>query len=116
MSNTAPIFDIIILCGGVYLLYSVIGMFTQNKIPGVLLSKGMEIGKEADVIGFVQAMKIPTLVMGIVACLSGGLGIACKYVTGLDMIQLVVLVIAFVMLIAYGYIDVRAQKKYLNIR
>jgi len=115
MANTAPIFDIIILFGGLYLLYSVIGMFTKNKIPGVLLSKGMEIGKEADVAGFVQAMRLPTLLMGLVACLSGALGIACKYVTGIDMIQLIVLVIAFCMLLAYGYIDVRAQKKYLKI-
>lgn len=116
MANTAPIFDIIILCGGIYLLYSVIGMFTQNKIPGVLLSKGMEVGKDADVTSFVQAMKMPTLIMGLIACLSGALGIACKYISGLDMIQFIVLVISFFMLIAYGYLDVRAQKKYLNIR
>lgn len=116
MTNATPVFDIIILCGGIYLLFSVIGMIRENKIPGVLLSKGMKIGKEADVKGFVQAMTFPTLIMGLVATLSGALGIACKYVTGLDTIQFIVLVISFIMLIVYGYLDVRAQKKYLGIK
>ena len=115
MSDSFPIFDIIILFGGLYLLYSLAGMITKNKIPGVLMSKGMELTKEADVPGFIHAMKVPTGVMGVVASISGGLGIACKYVSGIDTLQFVVLIIAFVMLIAYGYIDVVAQKKYLKI-
>ncbi|MDD2972211.1 MAG: hypothetical protein PHE02_08800 [Lachnospiraceae bacterium] len=116
MSDSFPIFDIIILCGGIYLLYSAFGMYTENRIPGVLLSKGMEIGKEADVTGFIQAMKIPTVIMGLVAFSSGAVGIACKYVTGLEMIQLGLVILSFFMLVGYGYLDVRAQKKYLNIK
>ena len=91
-------------------------MVTKGTIPGILLSKGMEVTKEADVPGFVKAMTIPTIGMGICALLSGGLGISSKYVSGLDTLQFIFLIISFVFLIAYGYVDVRAQKKYLKIK
>ena len=116
MSESFPIFDIIIFCGGIYLLFSAIGMVTKGTIPGILLSKGMELTKEADIPGFVHAMTVPTIVMGICAVISGGLGIACKYVSGLDTLQFIILILSFILLIAYGYLDVSAQKKYLNIK
>lgn len=116
MSESFSIFDIIILGGGFYLLFSSIGMVTKGTIPGILLSKGMELTKEADIPGFVRAMTVPTILMGIFAVASGALGIACKYVSGLDTLQFIVLVLAFILLIAFGYVDVRAQKKYLKIK
>lgn len=116
MLESFSIFDIIILGGGIYLLFSSIGMITKGRIPGILLSKGMVLTKEADVPGFVRAMTVPTILMGICSLASGALGIACKYIPGLNTLQFVVLMLAFLLLIVYGYVDVRAQKKYLKIK
>ncbi|MEG1848572.1 MAG: hypothetical protein RRX92_04925 [Lachnospiraceae bacterium] len=111
---SSSIFDLIILGGGLYLLWGALSMKLKNTVPKMLLSKSMEISKDQDMSEFTKAMLLPTLIMGIFALLSGGLGMATHYVVGLETIQLIVMMITFLMLLAYGYITVRYQKKYLG--
>lgn len=112
MSGPFSILDLIILAGGVYLLWAAFGMKTKNKIPGMLVSKGTDLSKAKDIPGFTKVMFMPTLIMGAVASASGILGIVDQGL-GLATVQFVLSVVSFVLLVGYGYLTVRFQKKYL---
>ena len=71
-----PIFDIVVLACGVYLIWAAITMKRNRTIPGIMLSKGAEISKTADTEGFLNYMFYPTLMMGIIGSISGLLGVA----------------------------------------
>lgn len=109
------ILDVVILMGGIYLLWSAIKMRSKGKVAGILLSKGMDLSKAKDTPGFIRAMYIPTIIMGILCTVSGVVGFAVVYWPQLMMPQLLLTILAFVGLITYGYLNVRAQKKYLGL-
>ena len=55
MTGTFPIFDVIVLGCGVYLIWAAITMKKSRVIPGIMLSKGVEVPKNADKEGFLEA-------------------------------------------------------------
>jgi len=115
MTGSFPIFDVIVLACGGYLIWAAITMKINRTIPGIMLSKGAEVSKAADTEGFLNYMFYPTLLMGIIGSLSGVLGVAMLYYPQIGTIQFVVLVITFIMLIVYGYMNIKAQRKFLGM-
>ena len=115
MTGSFPIFDIVVLACGVYLIWAAITMKRNRTIPGIMLSKGAEISKTADTEGFLNYMFCPTLMMGIIGSISGLLGVAMIYYPQIGMIQFIVLIITFIMLIVYGHMNIKAQKKFLGL-
>ena len=115
MTGTFPIFYVIVLGCGVYLIWAENKKKKSRIIPGIMLSKGVEVPKNADKEGFLEAMFLPTLLMGIVGSVSGILGVTMMYYPQIGTIQFVVLILTFIMLIVYGYLNIKAQKKHLQI-
>lgn len=109
------IFDVLIVGSGLYLIYAAIAMKRTGKVPGVMLSKGVDVKKTADVSGFIKDAFWKTIVIGIVSVLAGGIGLYSNYNAGLGWLYTAVIPVYAVALMLYGYLMVKAQKKYLQI-
>lgn len=72
--------DIIILGGGIYVIYQYILMVTSRKLQnGLLLPKEIDPKKCKDVEGYINYIGIKQLAFGIAACICGALGLLQNY-------------------------------------
>lgn len=99
---------------GVYLVYSAIVMKRDGNIPPVMMSKDRKLGKDSDVAGFIQYMYVKTLAVGACSALCGAVGLLNDQFGGLGYVQAVMTVVFFVLVVGYGYLSMKAQKKYLG--
>lgn len=105
----------IAFCGG-YLAYSAIDMKkTGNLKQGVMVRKDADLSKAKDIPGFIGYMYMKTIVVGICTLICGIVGVVNDLYGGLGMVQLVMTVVFFIAIVAFGIMTAKAQKKYLGI-
>lgn len=106
------ILDMLIMACGVYMIYWAVQMKLTNKIPSMLVGKGFPINRAKDPDGFIRFTFPFTFVTGVVlfaAGLVGALGLFTTYPLAETLMRIMLIVV----LIGYGMMLMKAQKKYL---
>lgn len=106
------ILNILIMACGIYMLYWAIQMKNNKKIPEMLVGKGFPIERAHDPEGFIKATFPLTLVTGAVLLIAGLLG-ALELLTAYPMADIIIHLLEVAVIIAYGILLMRAQRKYL---
>lgn len=107
--------DAFIAIMGGYFVYKAVEMKrTGNLSKGIMVSKDFDLSKARDVEGFIRFMFPKTVFIGACAALCGIVGVINDLYGGLAMVQLVLTGIFFVFVVIFGYLSVKAQKKYLE--
>lgn len=110
--NFGMIMDLLIMACGVYVIYWAVQMKSTNKIPTMLVGKGFPVNRAKDPAGFIRFTFPFTFVTGVllfVIGLTGALGILSAYPLADTLMRIVMVVVV----IAYGMVLMKAQKKYL---
>ncbi|MBO5291590.1 MAG: hypothetical protein J6B10_00175 [Lachnospiraceae bacterium] len=113
--NIDILLDVFILGSGIYLIYAGAAMKKTGKVKNVLVSKDVDLKKAVDVPGFIQNTFLKTIIMGVLGTAAGCVGLYNDYYGGIGKIQLAVILVYGICLMLYGYVTVRAQKKYLQV-
>lgn len=106
------IFDLLIMACGIYMVYWAVQMKSTNKIPPMLVGKGFPINRAKDPEGFIKFTFPLTFATGVVLFatgLVGALGIFVTYPLAETLMRIVLIVV----IIAYGMMLLKAQRKYL---
>ncbi len=106
--------DFCIFASGIYLIYCAIMMKKDKKIQNLMLSKDVKVTPQSDVEGFIGSTFAVTIGMGVIGMVVGAIGLYNDHFGGIGTVQFVSIIVYFVGLIAYGFVTVRAQKKYLQ--
>ena len=107
--------DVFIAFCGVYLIYASVQMKRTGELKqGIMVRKDADLSAAKDIPGFIRFMYAKTIVVGVCTCVCGGVGIINDLYGGLGMVQLVLTIIFFVAIVAFGFVTVREQKKYLG--
>ena len=106
------ILDLLIMACGIYIIYWAVQMKTTNKIPSMLVGKGFPINRAKDPEGFIKFTFPFTFVTGIVLFAVGLVGALGLFVTN-PLVETVMRVVLVIVIVAYGMVLMKAQKKYL---
>lgn len=117
--SSINIFDVIVAVAGLYMAFCGIQMKSKGKInTGVVLSKNITADQIKDKEGFIAYMWWKLVVVGLMVAVSGIFNMSAVALFGetptVVIIELVINAIFFILLIIYGVIVVKAQKKYMN--
>lgn len=108
--------DALVLGCGVYILYHTYIMKRDGIIPqGVMVNKGVLIPKDADVAGFILTMYWKGIALGVTACISGALGLACVKYPQLQLMTTIFSCVFFAALIVFVVYLKKAHKKFLHL-
>lgn len=106
------VLDLLIIACGVYMIYWAVQMKLTKKIPMMLVGKGFPINRAKDPEGFMRFTFPFTFGTGVflfAAGVVGALGVLELYPVA-DILMRFVMV---VLIIVYGMVLMKAQKKYL---
>ena len=106
------ILNILIMACGVYMLYWAIQMKSNKKIPEMLVGKNFPIERARDPEGFIKATFPLTFVTGAVILVAGAVG-ALGLLAAYPMADTIINLIEVVVIMGYGMLLMRAQRKYL---
>jgi len=106
------ILNILIMACGIYMLYWAIQMKNTKKIPEMLVGKEFPIERAKDPEGFIKATFPVTLVTGAVLLIAGVVG-ALELLAAFPIADTIINVAEVVIIIGYGMLLMRAQRKYL---
>ena len=109
------IFDLLITLSGVYLIYTAVIMKKSGKITGgVIVSKDVEVDKIKDKDGFIKYMYGKVLLLGILTCIVGAVGIVNNKLHGPVIISFIGVICYLVMLVLFAAATVKAKKRYME--
>jgi len=113
------VFDILVIVCGLYMAYCAVMMKTKGRInSGVVMSRGIDENQIKDKEGFISYIWWKLLIVGLLCSASGIFNMVYQSVAESSeqyvLIQIIVNAVFFVLLIVYGIIVARAQKKYLK--
>ena len=106
------ILNILIMACGVYMLYWAIQMKRNKKIPEMLVGKNFPIERARDPEGFIKATFPVTFVTGVIILVAGAVG-ALGLLAAYPMADTVINLIEVVVIMGYGMLLMKAQRKYL---
>ena len=106
------ILNILIMACGIYMLYWAIQMKQNKKIPEMLVGKNFPIERAHDPEGFIKATFPITFVTGAALFVAGAIG-ALELLAAYPMVDTIINFVEVVVIIAYGMLLMRAQKRYL---
>lgn len=106
------ILDLLIMACGVYMVYWAVQMKSTNKIPQMLVGKNFPLNRAKDQEGFIKFTFPFTFVTGVVILIAGLIGALEIFVLN-PLADTLTSVIPVVVIIIYGIILMKAQKKYL---
>ena len=108
------IMDIIVVACGIYIFYAYYLLVVKKEIKqGILISQKTDPKKCRDFENYKQYMSIRLLALGIMAIVSGGLGLYQDYVGKVDsVVYLIVYILFFGSLIRYMAGVRKAEKLY----
>lgn len=107
--------DAFIAIMGGYFIYKALEMKrTGSLAKGIMVSKDFDLSKARDVEGFIGYMFPKTVAVGICAVICGIVGIINDMYGGLTMVQLALTGVFFAIVVVFGYLAVKAQKKFLE--
>lgn len=107
------VFDLLIMACGIYMAYWAVQMKNEHKIPEMLVGKGFKMERAKDPEGFISFTFPYTLGTGVVL-FAAGLVLSLEIFT--ETYPFVDSLISFalvVIILVYGTVLMRAQKKYL---
>jgi len=114
--NIDLLLDGFIAVFGVYLIYCAIKMKRTGELtPGIMVRGDTDLSHVKDLPGFIKYMYGKTVAIGICTVICGGVGIFNDLHGGLGMLQIVMTGVFFVVVVLFGIITMKAQKKYLGI-
>lgn len=113
------IFDILVVACGLYMAYCAVMMKTQGRInSGVVMSRSLDESQLKDKQGFIDYLWWKLLAVGLLCAASGLFNITyTKYAQTSEQyvfVEIAVNSVFFVLLIIYGLIVVKAQKKFMK--
>lgn len=106
------ILDLLIMACGVYMVYWAVQMKSTNKIPAMLVGKGFPINRAKDPDGFIRFTFPFTFVTGVMLFFMGLVGALGLFIT-YPLAETLMRIVMVVVIIAYGVVLMKAQKKYL---
>ena len=107
--------DSLLTIVGVYLIYSAVKMKRTGEVPqGIIVRKDADLSKAPDIPGFISYTYGKIVIIGVCACICGGISIVNDMYGGLTMVQLILAFAFFILLIIFGVFMAKAQKKYLG--
>lgn len=106
------IIRILIMACGVYMMYWAVQMNISQKIPAMLVGKGFPLSRAKDPKGFIRFTFPFTLGTGIILFAGGALG-AIGVFALYPLLDTAVSLLIVIVIIIYGVILMKAQKKYL---
>ena len=107
------LFDVIILCYGVYLVYSGYQMKRTHQPPNVIINQTELIGAR-DVKGFCEAMYKPTIIFGVTTTLYGIVGIINDQVMDQPIVNFVCITLFLILCVWYVREMRKNKDKYLK--
>jgi len=108
------IFDMLVLFCGIYMAINGILMKTQNKInASLVLGKNVKEAELRDKEGFIAYMWWKVLAIGIVCALAGATNLILSKIDGMAIITTILDIVFFAILVVYGIIISKAQKKFM---
>ncbi|NLL77613.1 MAG: hypothetical protein GX235_10270 [Clostridiales bacterium] len=113
--DTSNLFDFLIIISGVYLIYSAVSMKVTGKISGgALVSKDVDVNKIRDTEGFINYMFGKALLMGILTCAIGLMGIVTSRINGPAYISLIAFGGFIIVLILFAISSNKAKKMFID--
>ena len=113
------IFDMLVIACGLYMAYCAVMMKAKGRInSGVVMSRSLDERMLKDKQGFIDYLWWKLLAVGLLCAASGIFNITfTKYAQTSEqylIVQLIINAVFFVLLIVYGLIVVKAQKKFMK--
>ena len=113
------VFDALVIVCGLYMAYCAVMMKAKGRInSGVVMSRNLDESQLKDKQGFIDYIWWKLLVVGLLCAASGIFNIIyTRYAQESEqyvIVQVAVNTVFFILLIIYGLIVVKAQKKYLK--
>lgn len=106
------ILDLLIMACGIYMIYWAVQMKSTNKIPAMLVGKGFPISRAKDPDGFIRFTFPLTFATGVVLLTTGLAGALEIFVT-YPLAETLMRIILIVVIVVYGMMLMKAQRKYL---
>jgi threonine/homoserine/homoserine lactone efflux protein len=106
-------FDILIMACGVYMIYWAVQMKRERKIPEMLVGKGFKIERAKDPEGFMNHTFPFTFGTGVILFVAGLYLSLSNVATEHPFLGSFISLLLVVLVIVYGVILMKAQKKYL---
>ncbi len=113
------VFDMLVVVCGLYMAYCAVMMKVSGKInSGVVMSRNLEENQLKDKEGFIRYIWWKLLAVGLLCAASCRFNMAYSSIAASSeqyvLVQIIINSIFFVLLIVYGLIVVKAQKKFMN--
>ena len=104
--------DIIVIGAGCYVLYGCYLLMAKNEIKsGLIISKGVNPDKCKDIEGFKKTMGPKTILFGLLAVISGGIGLYQDYVKPVPAPLYWTFYILFIVVLVWYAISCRSAEK-----
>lgn len=109
------IFDLLIIGSGIYLIYTAVNMKRTGKIAGgVMLSKDVDVNKIRDKKGYINYMYGKVILLGILTCVAGALGLISEKMNGPVYLPLIGVVCYLVILVLFAIAANKAKKMFIQ--
>lgn len=113
--NMYSIIDLLVVAAGIYLIYIAVQMKRTGEVrQNGLISKGIDLKKAPDSAGYVRVMAPWNFALGIGVVLCGAASMYAERTGGGGILTLAASGAALVLIIVFGVVSMRAQKKYLE--
>lgn len=110
------LFAVIGIGAGAYCLYAYVMMSKKKEInQNILLPKGVDARKCKDRDGYIKAVSLPLLVLGIVLLLYGGMEVLNAYVFDIGSWLFLGIGVVFVVLIWFAMAVKKANRTYFGV-
>lgn len=107
--------DFVEIVIGAYVIFLAYQMKTTGKLTNnALISKNVDLNKAPDPAGYINATFIPDIICGAVLVLCGIASRATEGTAAYDNVQIITMVLSVVIIFSFGYVIIKAQRKYLE--
>lgn len=112
--NFGGMIDGIIFICGIYMLYSAYLMKTKGELKaGILVSKNVNLERSKDLPGYIQYMYPRSIIFAVGILIYSTVALYSAYVTDLGTIPIITSGIFIVVVVWFGVVSMRANKKFL---
>lgn len=118
MDQMDTLMDILEILAGAYMIYCAVKMKKTGNVKNDLVSRSIDPDKAPDKEGYIKAMFLPDIVMGILlilcGCISSGLPLIGVNVP--ELFNQLLIAFVLVLFIIYGVYSMKTQKQHLMPR
>lgn len=107
--------DVILIFAGGYMIFNAIMMKKNGSVMNNgMISKGLDLNKAPDPMGYIKCMFPVDLIAGALFIICGVVSRVADKMGFYDAVSNPLLIVIIVVMIAFAYISVKAQNKYLK--